>query len=1032
MAITQNTYTGNGSTVLYSFTFPYLDQSDIKVRLNGTLTTAYTLANATTIQFNTAPTNGAAIVVYRDTANTALVAEFFPGSAIRAQDLNNDLTQGLYIAQESRNTADSATTTATAATTTANTALSNSTAAVSTANTASSNASAAVSTANTASTNASNAVSTANAANSTSNTANTNANAAVATANAATATAASAVSTANSAVSTANTASSTASAAVSTANTASTNASAAVSTANAANSTASTASGNASTAVTTANNAVTTANTANSNSSAAVTTANAAAAAVANSVLYTTVVNVAAIPGSPANNAAVEITNSTGIESFTPLSGLPSGFVGSSGLSVRIIYQTAGSTWTWIQYFPNDPEARYLKLAGGIVTGNLEIGTTGSLTFEGSTADAFETTVAVVDPTADRTITLPNVTGTVVTTGDTGSVTSTMILDGTILNADVNASAAIAGTKISPDFGTQSVVSGAGTATANGIQVGTGTTYKPGIYSPGADQLAISTAGSGRLFVDASGRLLLGTQTEGEATGDDLTIATTGHTGITIRSGTANYGNIFFSDGTTGNDEFRGSLQYNHAANFLTIGTNAAERLRLDSSGRLGIGTSAPSSQFDVRGSAVDFDAARFLNTNASSGDATSSAIRLGITNSIGQRYARIQATEQDANNNSVNLDFYTNSSSSPTGETIKMRIDGSGNVGIGNTAPSNLLQVGATSAGGNIAITSSSSGSNGFLRLIGPDGNEKLQIYSETAAAGFYTPASTPLIFFVSNQERGRWDTSGRLLVGTSTARSGWSNTTIGSNFLQIERAVTGGDAAISICSNSVNAAGSGTVFLGKTRGASLGLSTIVVSGDQVGQISFQGADGTQLVEAARIDAAVDGTPGANDMPGRLVFSTTADGASSPTERMRITNDGSLFLYTLSGSVSAMAGIKYDTSTKEVYYDTSSRLAKENIADLKHGLDAVKAIQPRTYTAIGGDPNQEIIGFIADELVSVVPEAVFSGAKSAITGNDEDTEIVPLGISYDSLIPVLVKALQEAMERIETLEADVAQLKGA
>lgn len=89
-----------------------------------------------------------------------------------------------------------------------------------------------------------------------------------------------------------------------------------------------------------------------------------------------------------------------------------------------------------------------LAKAGGVVTGALEIGAAGSLVFEGSTANDFETTLAVVDPTADRTITLPNVTGTVVTTGDTGTVTSTMILDGTIVNADVNASAAIAGTKI--------------------------------------------------------------------------------------------------------------------------------------------------------------------------------------------------------------------------------------------------------------------------------------------------------------------------------------------------------------------------------------------------------------------------------------------------------------------------------------------------------------------------------------------------------------------------------------------------------
>ena len=80
-----------------------------------------------------------------------------------------------------------------------------------------------------------------------------------------------------------------------------------------------------------------------------------------------------------------------------------------------------------------------------------------SIVFEGSSADDFETTLTVVNPTADRTITLPNVTGTVVTTGDTGTVSSTMIVDGTIVNGDISASAAIAGTKISPNFGSQTI-----------------------------------------------------------------------------------------------------------------------------------------------------------------------------------------------------------------------------------------------------------------------------------------------------------------------------------------------------------------------------------------------------------------------------------------------------------------------------------------------------------------------------------------------------------------------------------------------
>jgi hypothetical protein len=169
-----------------------------------------------------------------------------------------------------------------------------------------------------------------------------------------------------------------------------------------------------------------------------------------------------------------------------------------------------------------------LPKSGGIITGNLEIGSTGSLTFEGSTADAFETALTVVNPTTDRTITLPDTTGTIITTGDTGTVTSTMLLDNTIVNADINASAAIAGTKISPNFGSQNIttsgniaasgnitatsyIAPSGTAIAPSIQVGSGIAYVPGIYSPGADQVAVTTSGTPRLVVDGSGRVLLGT-----------------------------------------------------------------------------------------------------------------------------------------------------------------------------------------------------------------------------------------------------------------------------------------------------------------------------------------------------------------------------------------------------------------------------------------------------------------------------------------------------------------------------------------
>ena len=105
MAVTENTYTGNGSTTNYSFTFPYLEETDVKVSLNGNdqSTSTYSFANATTISFNTAPANGVAIRIYRSTDQDSPPATFFAGSAIRAQDLNENFLQQLYIAQETAN-----------------------------------------------------------------------------------------------------------------------------------------------------------------------------------------------------------------------------------------------------------------------------------------------------------------------------------------------------------------------------------------------------------------------------------------------------------------------------------------------------------------------------------------------------------------------------------------------------------------------------------------------------------------------------------------------------------------------------------------------------------------------------------------------------------------------------------------------------------------------------------------------------------------------------------------------------------------
>ena len=152
--------------------------------------------------------------------------------------------------------------------------------------------------------------------------------------------------------------------------------------------------------------------------------------------------------------------------------------------------------------------------------------------------------------------------------------------------------------------------------------------------------------------------------------------------------------------------------------------------------------------------------------------------------------------------------------------------------------------------------------------------------------------------------------------MVGTSSSRGNFFNLSSEDSQVQLE-GTSAKTSTISSVRNSANA-GAGYFILGKTRSSSVGGITVVQSGDDLGNLSFQGADGSQLVEAARITGAVDGTPGADDMPGRLVFSTTADGASVLTERMRIDSSGNV------GIGTASPGAKLDVNG-EVFFSTNT-----------------------------------------------------------------------------------------------------------
>ena len=141
--------------------------------------------------------------------------------------------------------------------------------------------------------------------------------------------------------------------------------------------------------------------------------------------------------------------------------------------------------------------------------------------------------------------------------------------------------------------------------------------------------------------------------------------------------------------------------------------------------------------------------------------------------------------------------------------------------------------------------------------------------------------PDSTPFVV----------DGSGKVVVGYTAPI-----TTSGS-FSPLIQSVANAQTAGFGTSAWINSTAGGNVLFAKSRSGTIGTFGIVSSGDDLGAIRFDGDDGTQFVRAAQIIAAVDGTPGTSDMPGRLVFSTTADGASASVERMRINSAGNVLV---------------------------------------------------------------------------------------------------------------------------------------
>ena len=185
-----------------------------------------------------------------------------------------------------------------------------------------------------------------------------------------------------------------------------------------------------------------------------------------------------------------------------------------------------------------------------------------------------------------------------------------------------------------------------------------------GMLRSAANSLGFATGGTERLKIDDSGRLLIGSSVAGNADADNINVAGAGNVGITFRGSSSGTGNIFFADSTTGDDLKRGQIVYDHSGNSMRLHTNAVERMRIDSSGNVGIGTSSPTEKLSVDG-------------------------KLHITNDIvlAQTNGRL---DYDNNNSSGALRFHSTS-----GSAERMRITSAGKLGIGTSSPGEKLTLG-------------------------------------------------------------------------------------------------------------------------------------------------------------------------------------------------------------------------------------------------------------------------------------------------------------------------------------------------
>jgi hypothetical protein len=455
------------------------------------------------------------------------------------------------------------------------------------------------------------------------------------------------------------------------------------------------------------------------------------------------------------------------------------------------------------------------------------------------------------------------------------------------------------------------------------------------------------------------------------------------------------------------------------AADTIAFTEGGVESMRIDSSGNVLVGTTSATSIMTIGNGAA---ANKVLTINGGTGSGLGAGMvlqRNSTQTAIFSTDSLIGGTADGASVwSSEATRFYTG------GSNERMRIDSSGNVGIGTSSPAVPLDVVSNSSAEVLRLRGRAADNIGTVRFTSNNGVTTYgAIQGRSTYIEYATSQAIPLIFTTNSSERMRITSGGDVGIATSSPTSG----------LEIYRA---------------------TSTTGSLTDASLMLSTTATTGRKV-SIGFGLGGGVANTCAANI--GYDVTNGAGAGLGDIYFSTrntTAD--STPTERMRINSDGIVYVGTTSqvgpaqfvvkatgnqssfacwnaagtsgffnqisftnNANNAIVGTIQRVNDNTIQYNTSSdyRL-KENIVPMTGALAKVLALKPVNYKWKSDGTSSQ--GFIAHELQEVVPYAV-SGEK--------DGELMQ-GVDYGKITPLLTAALQEALVKIELLEARLAVLE--